>query len=242
MKDPRRLLDGGVTDAERALLRAAASEEPPSDGPMRLAAALGLPAVAPARAPEPGATRSTAPPPAAIESAASKVALNLKWLALAGSGAAVIAAVIVHRGDGEPPRDAAAAPASAAPAPVAPAAPAPVAPAPATGTAPDSTVTRDATAAAGKSIASEIESLDRARARLQGGDARAALGALDAYRHAHPTGMLQQEASLLRIEALVRGGDVAAARQVARAFLRDYPRSPHVARVRALLGRELDAP
>ena len=46
MKDPRRLLDGGANDSERALLRAAASEEPPADGALRLAAALGLPAAA----------------------------------------------------------------------------------------------------------------------------------------------------------------------------------------------------
>ena len=212
---------------------------------MRLAAALGLPAaaMAPAQASEPGAAHSTAPPPAAIESAASKVALNLKWLALAGSGIAVVAAVIAYRGA----RRAAARRrrASRVRARLRRLRPQRLRRSrPLQRQAPprDSTVTRDAEHAAGKSIAAEIESLDRARARLQRGDARAALGALDAYRRAHPAGVLQQEASLLRIEALVRSGDAAAARRVARAFLRDYPQSPHVARVRALLGRELDAP
>ena len=42
MKDPRRLIEHGATDEELALLRAADTDEPSEDAPMRLAALLGV--------------------------------------------------------------------------------------------------------------------------------------------------------------------------------------------------------
>jgi hypothetical protein len=82
----------------------------------------------------------------------------------------------------------------------------------------------------------EADALDAARERLTLGDAVGALAQLDAYQRRFAGGALREEAQLLRIEALVRAGDRAAASAVARHFLKNYPASVHVRRVAALLG------
>lgn len=48
-------------------------------------------------------------------------------------------------------------------------------------------------------------------------------------------GRLRLEAQMLRIEALARGGQSAAARAEAKEFLRRNPRSVHAARLQTLL-------
>jgi hypothetical protein len=245
MKDPVRLLDGDATDVERALLRAGAAEEPPPEGALRLAAALGI-SSALLQASKAAASAST--PPAATGAATPWVAhVAAKWLALAGGSIALAAAVLVMRGgpardadrDTRPaqrvqnatPQDTRPQAASEGPAEAAePAAPQPARP-----------PRPEAGRARGKSIAREIEQHDAARDRLQRGQARAALAVLDAYRREHAQGVLGQEAALLRIEALSRAGDRDAARRLAERFLRDNPRSPHEGRIRALVG-DADAP
>jgi TolA-binding protein len=102
------------------------------------------------------------------------------------------------------------------------------------GATPDGERGRTAQQAA-PSIAREIEQLDAARDHLSHGDALGALSELDAYAREHATGALRQEASVLRIEALVQSGNRDAARGIAVQFLRDHPQSPHAARVRALV-------
>jgi hypothetical protein len=88
------------------------------------------------------------------------------------------------------------------------------------------------------SIGSEIQELDRARAALAAGQARAAVGALDHYQQAFPKGTLQQEALRLRIEALVALGDRPTARAWTARFETLYPNSPHAKRLHSLV----DAP
>jgi hypothetical protein len=44
------------------------------------------------------------------------------------------------------------------------------------------------------------------------------------------------EATVLRVEALARAGDMAAARRTGDAFLASHPQSPYAARVRSLIG------
>ena len=90
--------------------------------------------------------------------------------------------------------------------------------------------------ASAPSIAREIAALDVARRLLGSGNARGALGALDDYEAQAKTGMLRQEATLLRIEALATAGDMGAARRLAHRFLQNHPHSPHENRVRALVG------
>ena len=52
------------------------------------------------------------------------------------------------------------------------------------------------------------------------------------------TGVLSPEATVLRIQALQLAGDRAAAAALAQRFIRAFPKSPHVPRLRALAGEE----
>ena len=79
----------------------------------------------------------------------------------------------------------------------------------------------------------------RSRARGVGrGSVPAALGALDDYQRSFPHGVLGQEAAVLRIEALVKGGNTAAAKALADRFLAANPQSPHAPRIRRLVGEQ----
>jgi hypothetical protein len=84
-------------------------------------------------------------------------------------------------------------------------------------------------------LTEELGALDRARVALAKGDARRALEGLDGYDHRFPSGRLQLEAEVLRIDALVKLGRKDAARQHAEAFLRRHPNSVLATRVRALV-------
>jgi hypothetical protein len=85
------------------------------------------------------------------------------------------------------------------------------------------------------SIARETADLDAARVALREGSARRALKALDHYSHAHPRGVLRPEATVLRIEALLRSPDSAKGQRLGSDFLNAHPESPYAARVRSLL-------
>jgi hypothetical protein len=93
----------------------------------------------------------------------------------------------------------------------------------------------EASAEPADSLGAQAERLDRARARVEAGDSNGALAALDDYDRRFAGGVLSEESSLLRIEALRRRGDTGAAKALARRFLRMYPASVHVGRVTALL-------
>jgi hypothetical protein len=129
-------------------------------------------------------------------------------------------------------------------APVAPAATeAPPAPLPgtpaATGTvaaAPPSSL-RSAPSATGTSVHAELATLDQARSALAAGQPAQALAILDTYTATYPRAAMAPEATMLRIEALVRAGDRAAAERLGTAFLESHPQSPYAARIRSLLGR-----
>ena len=84
-------------------------------------------------------------------------------------------------------------------------------------------------------LAAEIKALDGARASMNGGDARAALTALDAYDREFPSGTLGQEAALLRIDALMRAGRADDARTLGHTFLAEHPSTPHKKRILTLL-------
>jgi hypothetical protein len=245
MKDPTRLLHEGATPAELALLRAGASEEPSEEGMQRLSAALGLGTGALVTL----GTKSTAPGPG-VGGALSKI--TAKWVIAGAVGLAGGTALVLSRSAVAP--EAAHAPPSGAPHVAAPVVTSPPEPAEPAGqaavAAPTDSQASEATPvpaeskdgarasrkAASQSIAREIADLDGARRLLGAGDARGALRALDTYDAEARSGMLRQEASLLRIEALAAAGDLASARRLARAFLRQHPQSPHEARVRALVG------
>ena len=87
------------------------------------------------------------------------------------------------------------------------------------------------------SLAEEVAALRIAKAALASGDAAESLRDLDAYRIRFPRGRLAQEASVVRIEALFKSGNQAAANAAADRFLNANPDSPYSARVRTLTGR-----
>jgi hypothetical protein len=86
------------------------------------------------------------------------------------------------------------------------------------------------------SLTDEVAAIDAARATLDRGDAKGCLAKLDAYQHAFPRGSLWQEATVMRIEALLRAGDRRGARALADRFFARNPSSPYSARIRSLLG------
>jgi hypothetical protein len=246
VKDPERLLQSGGTPAERALLGAGAEEEPPPGGAAQLAALL----VPPIGGAPPGP--ETVPPPAAPGAFG---ALGAKWALVAAGAVALGGAVLaIASPDAEAPRSAVVAPASPASsaieAPSAPASGASDVPVPGVESAgveppeaaPSSPVeaprkrAESGSIGGAPSIAREIRTLDQVRGLLAKGEGRRALAELDRYRAEAPRGALGQEATLLRIEALVAAGDKQAARRLAQRFLSEHPGTPHENRVRALIG------
>lgn len=84
-------------------------------------------------------------------------------------------------------------------------------------------------------LPTELDSLRRVRTALAAGDTHAALDELDRYDRELRGTQLRAEASLLRIEALSRRGDPAAASRLAAAFVERHPHSPLVDRARTFL-------
>jgi hypothetical protein len=85
---------------------------------------------------------------------------------------------------------------------------------------------------ASPSLDDELTSLKAAESALSAGDARTALELLDRYDAAKGQRM-RAEATLLRIEALSRAGEPAAASALAKAFVAGNPGSPLVDRARS---------
>ncbi|HKQ71685.1 MAG TPA: hypothetical protein VJT73_20215 [Polyangiaceae bacterium] len=101
------------------------------------------------------------------------------------------------------------------------------------GDTPGSAAPRGLVAAA--DLADEIALLDRAREALVAGAPDRVLAALDDYDRRFAAGALAMEAKVLKIEALGKEGDLGRAASLAEQFLKQYPKSAHVARVRSLL-------
>jgi len=78
----------------------------------------------------------------------------------------------------------------------------------------------------------ELVLIRDARLALQRGDAGAALWGLDEHARAFPRGVFQEEASALRVEALVAAGRRDEAHRAAVAFDAAYPHSPYGPRIR----------
>jgi outer membrane protein assembly factor BamD (BamD/ComL family) len=78
--------------------------------------------------------------------------------------------------------------------------------------------------------------VERARAAMNSGNPAQALSVLDAYTDRFPHPSLLPEATVLRIEALMKAGDPAAARRAADAFLAANTTSPYADRIRTILG------
>jgi hypothetical protein len=245
MTDPTRLLEGDATDAELAILRAGATEEPPEPGRHKLAALLGV---------STGVSASVTAAGSKAAALSSVKALGthagVKWLvvlsvgALAGGGA-----IAVHqRSSRTAPVAANGIEANRVEVPVAKiadtepqplGAEAPPLPAPvsrqAVSKAPQANAGEPSARGGAKSIGLEIETLDGVRRALRANTPAEALRLLEGYEREHAGGVLAQEAVLLRIEALAASGNTAAARSAAERFLRDNPKTPHRRRISALV-------
>jgi hypothetical protein len=247
------LLDTHPRARVRALLRAGAEERPPGELPQRIVAGLAAGVAASGFS----ATASGAAAGGVVSKAAtvSSSALAAKWLAIGTFGGGVLTAglgatvsVVVQptpveptqqrapsalpspRAGGEPDRASAEeAPSEAAPdfAPSEPAttparpresSPSPAAPAP-----------------RASNLGREVELIDAARAALRAGDASRALHELDAHRRVATTGILELEARVLRIEALIQTGRTQEAEKLTNDYLRTFPNDAHARRLRGLL-------
>jgi hypothetical protein len=235
MSDPERLTDGGGTELERALLRSAARDRGSDRAARRT---IGLFAAA----------LSTAVPTAAA-AAAPTALLIVKWAGLgviAGITTTSVIEVVRH----EPARTVSSsselrraaprtpAPASAAASPETPkdvpqsvsSTAAPAVPAPAE-LDPRPRVRQT------DSLAAELALLDDARGAIARRDAALALTLLDRHKAGHGSGVLAPEALLLRIEALLLGGNRRLAERLGSEYLTRQPSGPHADRIRSLLLR-----
>jgi hypothetical protein len=113
---------------------------------------------------------------------------------------------------------------------------APVASTPAVGTAPISA--GSGRVPAKSSIAEETLLLGRVQVALRQGQPGRALELLDQYRETYPRGVLDEEALASRVVALCSSGRSADGRRWAEDFVRRYPRSLHLGRVRAACGED----
>jgi hypothetical protein len=97
-----------------------------------------------------------------------------------------------------------------------------------------------ATRAHATSTASDVEAevllIGEAHRALQSGNASDALVILDEYARRYPAGALGEERDAARIGALCALGRVVEGRDAADRFLREFPSSPHAARVRTSCG------
>jgi hypothetical protein len=228
MTDPQRLVDQGADDFERSLLRSARIDVGMDDTRARCVAAV-------AGASLLGAKVATA----------SSLGLVVKWIGigavvgLAAAGTVKVGKLAVSRSE-PPPRPPAIAPAIERP-PNLPAAFASVT-APAREPRPPPSVDRPPpapTAAFGRAddtLDREVSLLDTARSALAGGDAAAALRALDRRDREFPRGALGPEALVIRVQAQLARGNRAGAEAAARGFLAKNPGSAQARTLRTILG------
>jgi TolA-binding protein len=80
-------------------------------------------------------------------------------------------------------------------------------------------------------IREEIRMLDQARSAVKGGESSEALRLLSKYEQRFPHGQFRQEVQVLRMEALKQSGESERAAALAKKFLAEHPKSPHVERV-----------
>lgn len=259
MSDPKRLLDEG-SPFLRSVLGSLDDEAPPRDLDRKILAAMAAVPTATASA---SATASATTSAAGATTASSWLRPRAIFGAVAAVGVGVALVAALGTSDRlSPASDVAPAPV-APPARVEATSPPPLVPAPETtvfGVSPDSLPTAAPTVArppatpsaamvapstakpslAGLETASierEVQLLDHVKAALGSGSAASALGGLDAYDAEFPRGTLKTEATVLRVRALLLGGDRAGAEAVGEAFLASQPNGVHAKRIRVLLGK-----
>jgi TolA-binding protein len=84
-------------------------------------------------------------------------------------------------------------------------------------------------------LKAESALLTDARAQLRSGNPAGAQASLDRLQAQFPKGMLTQEREVLAIEVLYARGNVDGAQRRAKAFVKQYPKSPHSAKLSRFL-------
>jgi len=82
-------------------------------------------------------------------------------------------------------------------------------------------------------LSAEVQAIDQARAALP--EPQRALSLLDEYARNYPQGKLQQEALVLRVQALLAAGKREQAALLARRFSEQHPASPYTRRLASLM-------
>lgn len=90
-----------------------------------------------------------------------------------------------------------------------------------------------------RSLAEELDVLDRARRALAQGQSVNALRALNRHAARFPNGTFALEAELIRVQALVARGDMTAATALATRFLASHPSGPYADRMRSIVARSI---
>jgi hypothetical protein len=259
MNGPNRLIDGGLPPDELALLRAGIDDGPPDGALDRALLKAGLGAGAAA-----AAMTATSTTSAAAGSGASGWAFSALGKVAIGVGVSVFALTVVksatmgnrgavpssvNTGDAvvaQPPSEVAPGASAAVSTGEAPKPPpqAPAVEAPSSATAPSAAVSARVPAdrlwalsapESADSIARQTAAIDGARRALESGNVGGALADLDGYEREFPRGAFGHEVTALRVQALLKKGDRAAAMALGKRFLAAHPRSPLARRIEAML-------
>ena len=213
MSDPVRLFESSDSALERQLLGVARAEKSSSEARAKTLAALGITGTAALSATAVGAMATRA------SVAAGKTLWAKLLIGLSAAGAIAIAPPVYRAWQRHQALGAHATAARST----------------TTGTLEISAPLAEQAAAPAATLARELAALDAARTAVAHQQPRRALALLEAYTRAYPDGTLGPEAEILRIDALSQGGQGAAARRHAEAFVRRHPNSVLAARARQYL-------
>ncbi len=233
MKDPSRLLDEPGTDSLQAsLLRIARSEGPSGEGRQRILAGLGVGVVG-GMLGEPSSAAQ-----GAFSHTVSSAALKWGTAGVVALGATLAALFSLQTKPHEVRLAVARATADVVAPTAAEAGSVDLVPVTKLEDLPTLAYGADAPKNVGApSLAEEVAAIKSAKAALASGNAAQALRELDGYKTRFPRGRLAQEATVVRIEALIREGDASAAESLAERFLASHANSPYATRVRTLISR-----
>jgi len=255
MMEPRRLLQEGATDAERALLDSARADGPPAGAAQRMMVAL-APTISGSDgslSQEPGHGAASASPGASVAAHSLQTGVLLKagglgLFALVGLGL-FGAGTLVHWLTGQRSLPIESAGTRAVTPPYQTGAGGVQAPGAGNSPAPGMVSAQSAPASNGREIASEhgaagaadqslsaeVKFLDAARRAVNAHNTAAAESVLDSYGQRFPQGHLKPEATVLRLSVLVQQGKHTAARALAAQLLASDAYKAYGHRIQSLL-------
>jgi hypothetical protein len=250
MNEPDRLLTLGATDFERRVLGSWESRQPSEGARAKVLAAAGAVAATSAVLTATAKAGGSVAPKAIAASSS----LFMKWLVVGLVGATLVGGSVEylrHSRLADPVAQVSAPPApelGESSLPASGTQPAAAVPAPVDGTeielagrpGPGAPVPRSKASPAApfdhkSTLDDEVTLIDQARRALASKDASSALQLVSSYDVKYPAGSLSQEATAIRIEALVLLGNRAAAERLATRFIASHPSSPYVHKIRALV-------